>query len=106
MPGPYKTIEELLFEVPQYLSTEEWKAKRAAIETYIAALIERNFARLLEILYRVDINEMRIKTLLADTSDTNSATLITNLIIERQLQKLAFRQSQQPDTDIPEQDRW
>ena len=101
-----QSVDELLFDAPQHLSADEWREKRESIEAFITVLIERDFARLVELLYRVDISEIKLKSLLAQMPVTNSAILITDLIMERQLQKIAFRNQQKPDTDIPEEERW
>jgi hypothetical protein len=51
----------------------------------IAVLLDRDFQRLLNILYRIDINESKVK--LAFTAD-KPAWEIAGLIIERELQKV------------------
>ena len=99
-------IEILLSQVPQHFTAEEWIAQRESIEAYITALIEKNFELLVTLLYRLDISEKKLKNLLENPAAVDSATIITDLIIERQLQKIASRQNQQRDTNIPEEDRW
>ena len=79
---------------------------RAQLETYINELIEQDFSRLVDLLYRVDVSEKKLKMLLALEPNTNSAALIADLIIERQLQKQAWKQQHPPTTDIPEDERW
>jgi hypothetical protein len=54
----------------------------------IAVLLDRDFQRLLNILYRIDINESKVK--LAFTAD-KPAWEIAGLIIERELKKVATR---------------
>lgn len=54
----------------------------------IRALLDQDFQRLMNILYRIDINES--KTKLALSSD-NPANAIAALIIERELQKVESR---------------
>lgn len=79
---------------------------RAQLESYINELILQDFPKLADLLYRVDIPEKKLKELLAAQQNTDSAALITELIIERQLQKQAWKQSHPPTTDIPEDERW
>lgn len=79
---------------------------RQQLETYINELIQHDFPKLVELLYRVDVNEKKLKELLATHQDANSAKLIAALLIERQLQKQAWRQAHKPDTDIPDEERW
>jgi hypothetical protein len=69
-------------------------------------LIQQDFPRLVDLLYKIDISEKKLKGLLNAQQNTNSATLITDLLIERQLQKRAYRQAHKPDNDIPDEERW
>jgi hypothetical protein len=76
------------------------------LTTYISYLIQHDFSQLVTLLYRIDINEKKLKTLLATQPSTDSAALIAQLIIDRQLEKKAWRQAHMPDNNIPEEDRW
>ena len=69
-------------------------------------MILHRFEALVQTLYRMDIDETRLRTLLAQPGDTDAARIIANLLVERQLQKLRTRQQFRRDTDIPEEDRW
>ncbi len=53
-------------------------------------LIEKDFNRLLNLLYRIDVSEDKIKKALLDNTDP-AGQVIAQLIIERQLQKIASR---------------
>lgn len=53
-------------------------------------LIEKDFNRLLNLLYRIDVSEDKIKKALLDNTDP-AGELIAQLIIERQLQKITSR---------------
>ena len=98
---------ELIAKVPQTGCTAaNSHSVQQQLEEYVNELIQHDFPKLVELLYRVDINEKRIKELLAINQDANSAALIAGLLIERQLQKRAWRQMQQPNTDIPDEERW
>ena len=44
------------------------------------------------LLYRIDVSEERIKTLLSNNTDVYAAEIITDLILERQKQKAISRQ--------------
>ena len=76
------------------------------LATYIRELISNDFEKLVRILYRLDINEKRLKSLLVNGS-SDSGVLIADLIIERQLQKIQSRkQFSNTKKDIPEEDKW
>ncbi|WP_141719808.1 hypothetical protein [Roseivirga misakiensis] len=53
-------------------------------------LMARDFNQLINVLYRIDVSEEKLKEALAITND-NPASIIANMIIERQLQKVETR---------------
>ena len=80
---------------------------RAQLIERINQLINGDFNRLIQILYRIDINEARLKELLETLKATDAAEIIADLVIERQLQKLKSRQQfRQRDNDISEEEKW
>lgn len=72
----------------------------------INELINKDFERLISLLYRIDINEKDLKSLLKENNSTDSAVIIASLIIERQLQKIKSRQQLKNDENISENERW
>ncbi len=79
---------------------------REKLAAYISELIDQDFEKLVLLLYRLDVNEKKLKGLLA-TANTNSAVLIADQILERQLQKIQTRkQFSKPAEDIPDVDKW
>ena len=59
---------------------------------YINELIDKDFNKLVNLLYRIDISEQKLKIALQNEDKTiSSGKTIAKLIIERQLQKLEFR---------------
>lgn len=57
----------------------------------ISFLLNHNFEKLLGILYRIDVDEQLVKTTLADNSGKPAAEIISDLIIQRQMQKAVTR---------------
>lgn len=53
-------------------------------------LLSKDFNGLINILYRIDVSEEKLKAALALSND-NPASLIAKMILERQLQKVALR---------------
>lgn len=77
------------------------------ITTVVNELIEHDFPRLIEILYRVDVNEKKLKEHIAESSSQDTAQIIAQMLLERQKQKLALRQSLRPSQEhIPDEDKW
>lgn len=84
-------------------SLEELRKKLSA---YINQLINTDFEKLISLLYRIDVNETKLRNLLAASAGREAAQLITDLIIERQLQKIESRKNSKPQDDIPEDEKW
>jgi hypothetical protein len=69
-------------------------------------LILHDFDQLIYLLYRLDIPEAKLKTILAEHPQEDAAKMIAALIIERQLQKKQSRAAFRQQGDIPEDERW
>ena len=78
------------------------------IAEHINSLISNNFNKLISILYRLDINESKLKQLLANNRDEDAGMIIAELIIERQIQKQASREkfSGKGENSIDENEKW
>ncbi|GAC1437860.1 MAG: hypothetical protein NVSMB63_00390 [Sediminibacterium sp.] len=68
--------------------------------------IQHDFAGLVNLLYRLDINETRLKKLLTEHPDEDAGKIIAALIIERHQQKCRSRESFKQQGDIPEEEKW
>lgn len=78
-----------------------------AVVEKINYLILSDFDQLIQILYRLDISEKKVKQLLKTQKDTDAAEIITQLMIERQLQKIKTRrQFGKRDDNIPDEELW
>lgn len=76
------------------------------ISRYLNELIVHNFQKLVQLLYRIDVNEERLKQMLQENTETDAATILTELILERQKQKLKFRQETRPHRKDTDEERW
>ena len=94
---------ELNTELPQVISEENLLQR---LSEYINHLIQTNFQQLLLILYRVDVSEKKLKQLLQQDSGEDAATIITKLIIEREIQKIKSRNLYSYKNDICDEEKW
>ena len=94
---------ELNTELPQVISEENLLQR---LSEYINHLIQTNFQQLLLILYRVDVSEKKLKQLLQQDSGEDAATIITKLIIEREIQKIKSRSLFSHKNDICDEEKW
>ncbi len=82
-------------------------ALKEQLTEYINHLINHNFEKLVYYLYRIDVNEHKIKQLMQQQGGENAAETIAQLIIDRQLQKIeSRRQFKQQDNTINEEEKW
>ena len=96
--------QSLEISLPVSISVEELKQK---LTGHINHLINHDFEKLVFYLYRIDVDEARMKKLLELKEGENAAGLIADLIIERQAQKIKSRQQfRQRDNNIDESEKW
>ena len=85
--------QSMEIELPATGTHEQLREKLSVV---INDLINHDFEKLVFHLYRIDVDEARMRALLANKEGENAGGLIADLIIERQLQKLrtkaAFKQ--------------
>jgi|SRR5690606_3285158 len=80
-----------LFDPEIELQEVAFEEQKRQLIQIIAHLIDRDYHRLTHILYRIDVDENKLKQALME-SDRPIAELIAELIIERQRQKLKYRE--------------
>ncbi len=81
-------------------------SQRQDLIRLINELINHDFHALVQLLYRIDVNEKKLKSLLQIKEGMESAPVIADLIIERQMEKARSRaQYSRPDSPS-EEERW
>ena len=102
---------ELTIDLIEQISYSELHTQLA---DYINQLIKNDFDKLIAYLYRIDVNEEKLKTLLQQKPDEDAGNIIATLIIERQEQKIKLRkQFSRRESDPPagqagfdEEEKW
>jgi hypothetical protein len=61
------------------------------LRNFLNELIQSDFTKLVQLLYRIDISEMKLKQILKDNPQSDAGLLIAQMIIERQIKKIRFR---------------
>lgn len=96
--------KELALMLPEKISYEELYSKLSA---HLNELIKTDFEKLISLLYRIDISEAKIKSLLKEHQQANAGDIIATLIIERQQQKIKSRELfSKRDDDFNEEEKW
>ncbi len=95
-----------IFEATNRFDPGKANEIKEQLVTLINRLINDDFPSLIQLLYRIDIDEKKLKQLLKERQDSDAASIIADLIIIRQLQKVEtqkqFNDRKNPDED----DRW
>lgn len=70
-------------------------------------LIREDFARLVAILYRIDINEAELKRRLRENAGEQAGRIIAEMIVERLVEKKRSREASRKTSEgIPDDERW
>ena len=86
---------------------QPWESlSREQLADYINEMILHDFTGLINLLYRLDVSEMKIRNILDEMQQEDAGRIIADVIIERQLQKLKTKEQFRQDHDIPEDEKW
>jgi hypothetical protein len=100
------TLPENIIETANSIKETPKEEVRNRLISLINELINHDFRALVQLLYRIDVNEQKLKDLLKQNTDIESAQIITDLIIDRQLQKIATKKEFAKKKKPPADDRW
>jgi hypothetical protein len=94
---------EWALTVPESVTEEELIL---LLSTKINDLIQNDFSSLLTLLYRIDVDERKLKAMLQQNPDSDAGLLIAHMVLDRQKQKQAtrkqFREDQNKTGDTEE----
>lgn len=76
------------------------------LAAYINDLVINDFDFLVSLLYRIDVDENKMRALIDSNTNIVSGELIAQLIIERQEQKIRSKKQFKPPTNIPDEEKW
>lgn len=95
--------QSLELSLKEKLSAEELREQLAA---HINHLINTDFEKLVFYLYRIDVDETKMRRLLDNKQGEDSAYLLADLIIERQIQKIENRKNYKHNNSIADNEKW
>lgn len=96
--------KELAITLPEQNSMTELQSQLAI---HINYLILHHFEQLVNLLYRIDVSEAKIKSLLQNHTKENAGNIIAALIIERQIQKIKTRrQFSKKEDELDGEEKW
>jgi len=84
------------FDIPDHLS--ESQLRQAMVDAF-AYLIDNDFAKLIQILYKADVDQYKLKELLETVGGLSSAEVIADAYITRQMAKVETWNKYSPKRD-------
>jgi len=104
--GLYSTNNAIasLFSIPENISGEEGFLE--TLSHKINALIIKDFNGLISILYRLDIDETKLRTTLSENTNEDAGMLIARMIMEREQKKSETRKMFRNQHNSGEEERW
>jgi len=96
--------DELGIAIPNSVSLDDL---RHALAEKFNELINSDFNGLIQLLYRIDVSETKLKQALEQNKGRDTAILLADLVIERQLQKIRSKQQYgKRDENISDDEKW
>ena len=100
-------LPEKIFEVSHLIDQKNEEELRQKLIALINELINKDFHALIQLLYRIDVYEKKIRLYLNKNTDADSAAIIADLIIERQLEKIESRKKFSKNQNLEsEEEKW
>jgi hypothetical protein len=107
LPVMQKNVSEEIVNLSGSLQSANNDQLRERIIALVNTLINEDFHDLLQLLYRNDVSENIIRSSLKNNSNTMTADVIADLIIERQLQKIESRKIFNSKNDnLSNEEKW
>ncbi len=88
-----EALSAVAIELGCDLQNQTYVEGRARMVQYVNGLIMHDFEKLVSILYRLDVSEKKINLLLQGFPSLDAADIITDLIIEREQEKIISRRN-------------
>jgi hypothetical protein len=98
--------EDLLLKLTSQLTLMEQEDLRHRLSDHVNYLLLNDFNQLVQLLYRVDVDEVKLKNMLREHPQTDAGLLIADLLIQRQKEKQNSAPPVKPANDIAEEEKW
>ena len=90
------SLPDKIVEITNDLQLNSINEIREKLLVLINELINEDFHSLIQLLYRIDVSEKKIRLYLNEKQNENAASILSDLIIERQFQKIESRKKFSP----------
>ena len=100
------SIPENIFSISNLIEKDNVEKIRVQLIDLINELINKDFRALLQILYRIDVDEKKIRYYLEENINEDSASVLADMIIKRQLQKIESRKDFSQKHNESDEEKW
>ncbi len=97
---------ELVQAIVAELDADRKEKHKQALVNHINYLLLHDFEKLINVLYRVDVDETKLKKLLNINKEHDAATIIAELMINRQKEKVLHRKTNPSENNIDDAEKW
>jgi hypothetical protein len=88
-------------------SRQSFEEKLQSLALKINDLLNNDFQKLISLLYRMDINESKLRRLLEENKNTDAGLIIAKMMIEREAQKIKSRkESSKKNNQDSSEEKW
>lgn len=99
--------EQLLQDLEKTsLSVTEKADLKKQLSQYLNHLLLHDFSQLVQLLYRLDVSEEKVKRTLKENGEQDAGDLLAELILQRQAEKKAARDAQRFSSEASNEERW
>jgi hypothetical protein len=101
------SLPEKILAISNLIDQKNEEELRQKLIVLINELIIKDFHALIQLLYRIDVYEKKIRLYLNKNTNADSAAIIADLIIERQLEKMESRKKfSENQSRESEEEKW
>ena len=87
-------------------SLQEQEDTKKQLAAYLNNLVLNDFPALLQVLYRIDVSEQKLKTVLRENPQADAGDLLAELLLQRQKEKELSRQFFSANAKPPAEEGW
>lgn len=104
--SPISLSDQILALSQQVTAPAQEDSRRQQLIDLIDRMIQQDFQSLVQLLYRVDVSEKKLKECLEKYRGMDTAPVLADLLIQRQLQKARTREVYSKRDPAGEEERW
>lgn len=101
-----QSLPDKIISATNLLDEKSKEKIREELIQYVNELINKDLQSLIQLLYRIDVNEKKIRLHLNENADKDSASILAGLIIQRQMEKIESRKKFYKKNEEDEEEKW